>query len=116
MTARASDAAAPMFPPGVYTETFHGRQVFYAYRGDGCVVEGAMVPIGGETEDDIIVALADAVAAGAHRPPLGLVAGGPPSVALPADAPVSSPLSWGPPRVLRLLSLALLGSPLLLAV
>jgi hypothetical protein len=111
MTARASDVAAPMFPPGVYTELFHGRQVFYAYMGDGSLVPGPMVPIGDETDDDIIVALADAVAAGAHLPPLALVTADHPLWAV--EPPVSagaSPFSVAVPP-LRVVPRHALGRP-----
>lgn len=61
-TLPTSSAAVPehdRLPRGVHSELFHGHRVYFGVKSDGSLLPGIRVPIGQETEDDVIEALAD---------------------------------------------------------
>lgn len=64
MSDRAAAASRPaVLPRGVYAEWFHGWRVYFAVTSTGARLNTVGVPIADETDDDVIVRLADALAA-----------------------------------------------------
>lgn len=72
---------------GIYVREINGHNVFLGIRADGTPLPGICIPLGDETDDDVIVALADVVFPSCR---LQLVAG---------TAPVAETPAWTPPRV-----------------
>lgn len=67
-----SSAACLPFPRvlrGIYYKLFHGHRVYRARRSDGRWLNRIGVPVGLETEDDVIARLAVALAASDPLPP-----------------------------------------------
>lgn len=58
---------------GVYVQEVNGHRVYSAMDDNGVLIPGVPVPLGDETEDDVIVALADALAASSPPRPGSVV-------------------------------------------
>lgn len=85
-------AGAPAMEPGVWVREINGHNVFLGIRQDGTPLPGIAVPLNDQTDDDVIVALADVVCPPSRH--LRLVAGG---LSGPASSVGAS--AYLPPRV-----------------